>query len=247
MKVLLLAPVLATAFAALSANAEVREEFHKTVALEANGNFSLKNINGGITVNVWDRNEVQIDAVKTASSKEKLRDARIEVAGSGHSVNVETKYPDRTNNDPAKVEYTIHLPVAARLYSVETVNGGIVVNGVCGRIKASTVNGKVEVWNATDEVDLASVNGDVKASLKNAGRKPAKLNTVNGTVALAIPTSSNARVKAATVNGDIHSELPMTIERSQFAPGATVDTALGSGGETIELDTVNGSIYLHRS
>jgi DUF4097 and DUF4098 domain-containing protein YvlB len=246
-RVLLLAPVIAIALAALPAWAEVREEFHKTVAMDANGNFSLKNLNGGITISAWDKNEVQIDAVKTASSDEKLRAARINVAGSGHSVDVQTKYPEHTNNNPASVEYTIHLPRGARLFGVETVNGNIHIDGPRGRIKAGTVNGKVEVWNAADELDLNSVNGEVKASLRNPGQKSVKLIVVNGSVSIALPSSTNARVKASTVHGDIHSDLPLKVDKPQYGPGASMDSTLGSGGATIELESVNGSIYLHKS
>ena len=246
-RALLLAPVLAITCAALPAWAEAREEFHKTVPMNADGNFSLKNVNGGVTISAWDRKEIQIDAVKTADSEGKLREARIEVAGSGHSVDVKTKYPDHTNNNPAKVEYTIHLPRGANLLAVETVNGDIHVDGPQGRIKASTVNGKVEVWNAAEELELNSVNGEVKASLSSAGKSHVKLNVVNGSVAIALPASANAHVKASTVTGDIHSDLPLEVEKSKYAPGASVDGNLGSGGATIELESVNGSIYLHRS
>lgn len=244
---LLLTPVMAIAFAALPAWAEVREEFHKTVAMDANGNFSLKNINGGITITGWDKNEVQIDAVKTGRSDEKLREASIEVAGSGHSVDVQTKYPEHTNNNAASVEYTIHLPRGARLYAVETVNGGIRIDGAHGKLKANTVNGRVEAWDVGDEAELNSVNGEVKASVGNAGKNPIKLNTVNGSISLSIPSSTNARVKASTVHGDIHSDLPLAVEKSTFAPGANVDSSIGSGGATIEMGSVNGSIYLHKS
>jgi len=246
-KLMLLAPALAVAFAVLPAWAEVREEFHKSVPLEANGEFSLKNINGKVTISAWDKNEVQINAVKSASSEQKLREARIEVAGSGHSVDVQTKYPGHTNNNPAKVDYTIYLPRNARIFAAETVNGGIRIDGPRGRIKASTVNGTAEVWNASDELELNSVNGDVKASLSNAGHSRVKLNVVNGTVTLTLPASANARLKASTVHGDIHSDLPVHVEKSKYAPGASVDSTLGSGGAMIELESVNGSIYLHKS
>lgn len=246
-RMLPLASVIAIALATLPACAEVHEEFHKTVAIDAKGSFSLKNINGGINISSWDRNEVQIDAVKTASSTEKLRAARIEIAGSGHSVDVQTKYPDHTNNNPASVEYTIHLPRGARLFGVETVNGNIHIDGPRGRIKAGTVNGKVEAWNAADELDLNSVNGEVKASLSNPGRNPVKLNVVNGSVSISLASSANAHVKASTVHGGIHSDFPLEVEKSQYAPGATVDSTLGSGGATIELESVNGSIYLHKN
>jgi DUF4097 and DUF4098 domain-containing protein YvlB len=247
MRALLVGALVALLCAALPGLAEEREEFHKTVAMDANGNFSLKNINGNVSVSAWDRNEVEIDAVKTASSEAKLHEARIEVTGSGHSVEVVTKYPDHANNNPATVEYAIHLPRGARLYDVNTVNGGIKIDGPRGRIRASTVNGDVEVWNADDELELSSVNGAVKAGLGNAGKNRVKLNTVNGSLAVSLAEMANARVKAATVRGDIHSDLPLQVERPKYAPGASVDGNLGSGGETIELETVNGSIYIHKS
>lgn len=244
---LLLAPVMAITFAALPGWAEVREEFHKTVAMDADGNFSLSNINGGVKISAWDKNEVQIDAVKTASSDEKLREARIEVAGSGHSVDVETKYPDHTTHNAASVEYTIHLPKGARMLAVKDVNGAIHIDGMRGMIKAGTVNGAVEVANAGDQVDLNSVNGTVKASLSGAGKNDIKLNVVNGSISLSIPAATNANVKASTVHGNIESDLPLTVQRSEYGPGAHVDSKLGSGGATIHMDSVNGSIYLHKS
>jgi DUF4097 and DUF4098 domain-containing protein YvlB len=247
-RALLLAPVLAVALAALPAWAEMREEFHKTVPMDANGSFSLKNVNGNVTISAWDRNEVQIDAVKTSSSGQKLREARIEVFGSGHSVDVQTKHPSNFgNHNMATVEYTIHLPWGARVYSAETVHGNIHIDGPRGRIKASTVNGKIEVWNAADELELDSVNGELKATLSNVGKHRVKLHVVNGNLAIALTNPANARVKASTVNGDIHSDLPLHVEKPQYAPGASVDSALGSGGATIELNTVNGSIYLHKN
>jgi hypothetical protein len=242
----LLVPVIAILLIALPAWAAQREDFHKNVPLEANGDFSIKNVNGSITISAWDRDEVQIDAVKTADSEQKVHDIRIDVYGSGHSVEVQTKYPDHTNN-PGRVEYTIHLPWGARVFEAATVNGSVHIDGPRGRIKANTVNGKVEVWNAADELELNSVNGDVAAAMKSAGHGRVKLNAVNGNVSIALPPSANAHIKASTVHGDIHSDLPVHVERPQYGPGASVDSNLGSGGPTIELEAVNGSIYLRKS
>jgi len=237
--------LLALAVTAVPAIAEVHEEFHKTVAMDADGIFSVKNVNGNVKVEAWDRNEVQIDAVKNGRDEQKLREARIEVMGSGHSVDVETKYPSNSNNS-ASVDYTIRVPRNASLRQAETVNGSVKIDGTRGRIKASAVNGSVEVWNAAGELELNTVNGEVKASLANPGAKRVKLNTVNGGASILLPASANAHVKARTVNGSIHSDLPLTVEKSKYAPGASVDSNLGSGGETIEIESVNGSIYLHK-
>ncbi len=237
--------VALTALLTLPALAEVREEFHKTVPMDAIGSLTVKNVNGNITITAWDRNEAQIDAVKTARSEEKLREARIEVNGSGHSINVETKLPEHSNNS-GKVDYNIHVPRGARIFKAETVNGNVRIDGPSGRIKAETVNGNVEVWGAADELSLETVNGEAKASLVTGGHR-VKLNTVNGTVSIQVPANINAHVKASTTTGKIHSDLPLSVETSRYGPGANADANLGSGGETISLETVNGSIYIHKN
>ena len=72
--------------ASLTSTAQVTEEFHRTVPLSSNGRISLENINGNVTVTGWERNEVQIDAVKKARDQQKLDEARIEVDASSDSV-----------------------------------------------------------------------------------------------------------------------------------------------------------------
>ena len=50
----------------------LREEFHQTYPLSAGGRISLENINGAVRVTAWDRNEVKVDAVKTAYRRDRF-------------------------------------------------------------------------------------------------------------------------------------------------------------------------------
>ena len=81
----LLALLLAT-----STQAQVTQDFHRTVPLSANGRVSLDNINGNVEITGWDRNEVQIDAVKKARDQQRLDEARIEVNAASDSVEIKT-------------------------------------------------------------------------------------------------------------------------------------------------------------
>ena len=115
----------------LSATAQVTEDFHRTVPLSANGRVSLENINGNVTITGWERNEVQIDAVKKARDQQKLDEARIEVDASSDSVQIKTKYPEyHNNNNPATVTYELHVPRNARLDHIDLVNGSLQVSQV---------------------------------------------------------------------------------------------------------------------
>ena len=123
-----LAGVTAAAILALlmtiPAHAQVTQEFHKTVPLSADGRVSLSNINGDVEITGWNKNEVQIDAVKTARDQQRLDEARIEVNANSSSVKIETHYPSHiTNNNPASVHYTLHVPQNARLDKIDLVNG----------------------------------------------------------------------------------------------------------------------------
>src|SRR6266550_1022854 len=99
---------------------EVREEFHQSYPLSANGRVSIENINGGVRIAVWDQNEVKVDAVKRAYRRERLDEAKIEVNATADSIRIKTEYPDRDQNftddegrrynNPASVDYSLTIP-----------------------------------------------------------------------------------------------------------------------------------------
>src|SRR5215471_13206778 len=69
----------------------LKEEFHHTYPISANGRVELDNINGSVHISAWDRNEVQVDAVKSANSQERLQEAKIEVESSANILSITTK------------------------------------------------------------------------------------------------------------------------------------------------------------
>src|SRR5450432_3097373 len=124
-KILSLACALAIS-AAASDHGKMHAEFHQTYPLTANGSVALENINGAVHITSWERNEVKVDAIKTAYSQERLDEAKIEVDAHSDRVSIKTRYPDHNwNNDdedrPANVEYTLTVPRAVRLDEIKLV------------------------------------------------------------------------------------------------------------------------------
>ena len=74
-----LAVLLVSIMLVTAAVASGREEFHKTYPLSAGGSVSVKNVNGTVKISTWSRNEVDVVAIKTADSEQKLRDCTIDV------------------------------------------------------------------------------------------------------------------------------------------------------------------------
>lgn len=240
--VALIAIILAPS--AQAAAAHVTEEFHRTVALNSSGQVSLENVNGSVEITGWAKNEVQINAVKSADDQQKLNEARIEVEGSGDSVNIRTRYPEgRSSNNPASVHYTLHVPANARIDKISLVNGSLNVSGVMGEVNASLVNGKITARDLSGRAELSTVNGSTDAEfLTLSNVNEIKISSVNGNINLRLPASPNADVSASSVSGGIKTDFPLRVE-SGFGSSSLSGT-LGSGGTHIELSNVNGSTHI---
>ena len=227
-----------------TAGAEVTQEFHRTVPLLSGGRVSLDNINGSVTITGWERNEVQIDAVKKASSQQKLDEAKIEVDASNNSVHIRTKYPEgHTNNNPATVTYELHVPRNASLADISLVNGSLEVSQVSGEIKTSLVNGKTSVHDLAGRGEFSAVNGAINANYRSLSNvTDIRLKSVNGAVVLGLPASPNAEVAVSTVNGGITTDYPLQVQ-GKFV-GKHLEGKLGNGGTRIEISNVNGSVHI---
>lgn len=236
---------------------ELREEFHQTYPLAANGRVSVENLNGLVRIAVWDRNEVQVDAVKRAFKKERLKEAKIEVSASSEAIRIKTSYVDREQNfgdaarshfnNPATVDYSITVPRKARLESVDLVNGSLNVDGVEGDVKASSVNGRIIARGLRGVANISTVNGALDASFASLDEaKPISLNSVNGSVLLVIPSDANATVRAETVHGVISNDFGFDTQHGDYA-GHELYGQLGAGGPRIKLRNVNGRILIKRA
>jgi DUF4097 and DUF4098 domain-containing protein YvlB len=233
---------------------EIREEFHQTYPLAADGRVSVENLNGNVRITISDRNEVQVNAVKRAYKQERLTEARIEVSSTADAIRIKTRYPNEDQtftdderahyNNPAIVEYSIVVPRKARLESLDVVNGSLEIDGVEGDVKASSVNGRVIVHGLMGEAKLNTVNGNVEATFAQLTEaKPLSLGSVNGSVDVVIPSDSNAVVRAETINGSIKNDFGLAVQHGEYV-GHSLYGQLGAGGPRIKLSNVNGSINI---
>jgi hypothetical protein len=146
---------------------ELREEYHRTFPLAADGRVSLSNINGAVKITAWERNEVKIDAVKRAYTRERLDEVKIGVVSDTGLIDISTEYPennytfnqgDGRRNSLASVDYTLTVPRGARIESIELVNGSLDIEGVSGDVKASLVNGQVKARGLSGEARISTGN-----------------------------------------------------------------------------------------
>ena len=206
----------------------------------ASGNwFRLNNINGPVTIEPSNDNQVHVRAEKEVRRGSRT-DVAFRVIQTGGDVRVcaiwrrdvcdEEGLRSRRNDDDdedrderrdVRVRFFVKVPAGVRL-SAGTVNGEMRVRDLTSDVRAATVNGRVEVRN---------VGGEVKAT------------TVNGAVAV---TTRGGPVNASTVNGDIDVSMgsaPRDGDMSFHTVNGSVIVQTPSGLDAdVSLDTMHGSI-----
>ena len=227
----------------------------KTFPLTANGRVGVANVNGSIDIKAWDNSEVQVVAVITADSKERLDEVEVVFDAKPDSLDIETDFGNWNRRNTggrwngggnASVSYTIMAPRGAVLNDIETVNGSVTIADFTNVTKSSAVNGSVRATNIRGTASLESVNGEVYAEferLESTGK--IALSTVNGRVNLVLPSDANATLKADSLNGNITNDFGLPVRKGKYV-GRDMYGKIGRGDVYIKLESVNGTLAVSR-
>src|SRR3982074_1697757 len=143
----------------------ITKEFNQTYPLQPGAAVDIPNVNGTVDVQGWDRDTIEIHAVKTAKHKESdLELVSIDVDAKPGVVSVATRYPQNEGVEVA-VEYTVRVPHFAHIEHVGTVNGTLRVSGIERVEDLRTVNGNIEVYEGGGSVHAHTTNGSVHLEL----------------------------------------------------------------------------------
>jgi DUF4097 and DUF4098 domain-containing protein YvlB len=237
--------ILLALFAAICARPGLafNKDFRQTYALQPGGSFDLQNVNGTVEVQGWDRDEIEVRAVKTAKDSEADLDrVTIEVNAQPSSVSVNTRYPQDKGVEVA-VEYLVHVPHSAHVDRLATVNGTLRVSAVSNIGDLRTVNGNIEVYDGEGALRAHVTNGNVHIEMARLlGSEATVAETTNGSVLLALPADAQADLEARCLNGSFSSELPVALASSDQP--RVVRGKIGRGGSALRLRTINGGIQI---
>jgi bifunctional DNA-binding transcriptional regulator/antitoxin component of YhaV-PrlF toxin-antitoxin module len=227
-------------------------EWRKTYQLQPGGRVEIVNVNGRIAVEPSDGNTLEVVALKSArgstpeGAKEALGRVEIREEASPNAVRIETKVERGAssffNHGGVEVAYTVRVPAGADM-RFTTVNGGINVTRVDGRLDVETVNGGIEVREVTAAAfEASTVNGGIEADLARVPERGAKLECTNGGITLRLPRDAKADISARVANGGIDADgLPVdATEKSR----RRFEGRLNGGGPRIEIEGTNGGIQI---
>jgi hypothetical protein len=229
-------------------------EWRKTYELRPGGRVEIANVNGKIDVMPGQGTTVEIVARKTAraANKDAARQTlgRIEIrdGSSADGVKVETHF-DRGagglfGRSNWQVEYTVKVPANSEV-RVSTVNGGIEIAGVHGRITAEATNGGVKARDVAGMIEATTTNGGVEVDLSTVPEGGAKLECTNGGIKLSLPSDARATVSARITNGGIDTD-GLAFETHGSSTRRRLDGDLNGGGPRISLEGTNGGIQIRR-
>lgn len=247
------------------------EVIERTVDLGAGGELEIESVNGSITIEAWDRSEVEIIAHKRARSKRGdsaalLREIEVDIRESAGRLEIETLLPRNkgwSKGTSYGVEYQLRVPREIKVDASST-NGGIDIDGVSGEVLLRTVNGRIDAMDIDGDLEASSTNGGIRArrisgrvdaSTTNGGidaemltgslSQDVEFSTTNGSIELGVDAGLAATIDARTSNGTVSGSLIEGSWDDRRKKSAKFD--LNGGGPRIMLRATNGRIRLDRN
>jgi hypothetical protein len=236
------------ALLATAASAKVTEKFAQTYPLDANGSIRLENVNGSVEIIAWDKNEVSLEAEKTARDQEGLDRMHLKIDSSNRRLAIKTDYEKKWKfweTMQAEVHYKLRVPAGASLEKIDVVNSSIRLTGLKGTLDVEAVNGGIEAEGLSGSGTFETVNGSIRVTY---AVMPASgsidLETVNGSCKLILPASAAFDLDADTVNGRVSCDFPITLEHSGKRE---LSGAVNGGGTRVNLESVNGGLGVEKA
>lgn len=211
---------------------------------------------GGSWFGGWGRNssgdsELRVTAPAGITLDVEAVAADVEVTGvRGAELNIDNVSGDVTVDSAARdvevntVSGSQKLMLHANDVSAESVSGDVEIRGeLGGRIDIEAVSGSLSVdsTSAAKSLTAGVVSGDVtlRTGLQPGGRLRAE--SLSGDLEVILPASTSASLSASSFTGTIKS-FSGKVDTEEHGPGSSLETKLGAGDGSIDLETFSGDL-----
>jgi len=204
--------------------------------------------NGGISIKGWDRSDILVRSqVNTyAPTDGEARNLALQVSIQAAGPNIRANGPARDSDHQWAVSYEIFVPSRSSM-NLSTENGGVSISDVVGNLEFKTVNGGLALRRVGGYVHGNTTNGGVTIDLSGDRweGQGLEVTTTNGGVRLRVPANYSAQLEAQTSSGGIHATGVAEL-LAPDQPAHRISTALGAGGATLKVTTINGGVSVSR-
>lgn len=227
---------------------ETREEIRKSVELAPGARVEVSGINGAVKIETSAGTTAEIHIERTAGSSEALARRKVVIDSSPSSLRIHGEKGDvgliaRMFGSNPSERVTLRLPRQISLVT-QGVNGAVTVGEVDGPVTVQGINGKVDIGQAVGSAEFNGINGNISVALKEIGKEGVNISGINGNIELRLSEGLSADLEAHGMNGQVVSEIPdLVVEKERRG---TYSAHIGSGGNSISANGINGNIRLTR-
>jgi len=179
---------------------KAQDTWSRTYKLGDKGRLELINVNGRITAEPTEGNELIVEGRRTAkastdeAAKAMLEKLEIREEASDASIRIESRPPRLSGFSNHEIEWTLKVPKGIVL-DLRTTNGGVRLENLSNEIHAKTTNGGVKGEGLNPStIEASAVNGGIE-------------------LALSTPLEADDSIEMETVNGGVSLELMPTARR----------------------------------
>jgi hypothetical protein len=215
----------------------------QTFALNKGAAVSISTLNGTINVEAWDQPQAEVKIIKRGKSETDIQGATVTINNDKDNLSI-----DASQSRSVQVSFEIRLPRSLGAVKFTSTNGAIIVSDIAGNIIIEATNGAITLDNVSGIERVTTVNGAIEADLNSMPKdRPMKIEATNGRIELSLNPDFNATLEASTVHGsiDIDDELNIPVQKSRPF-GQRANGAIGKGGPSLTITTVNGGISISR-
>jgi hypothetical protein len=207
-----------------------------------NVRLELKNIQGTITVESWDRDEIKVSA--TMESPSAHFTPRLVSGG----LSIDVMSDNRGRGDVGDVNFTIQVPVTTSV-DVETRRGDIHVSNIrSGSVRARvSSDGDIDLTGiSASQVSASNTSGDILFDGDFARGGTYEFSSGHGAINIRIPGDSAFRLVAATTSKKIALGHFWNNSFQSFGGGRKYVGDVGDGRSSVSVTTLSGSISFIR-
>lgn len=213
--------------------------------IEKNFNYSGQSIDlevkfaSHIEVKTWDKSTVYFKADLTTKDGKFLDLYKLDIDENSSSIDIasdaiplfkafqdewDRNHPNSKNrgymeDDTYEFNYVLYVPKGAT-FKVSSINGDLKSELIEGDFTADLINGDINIKKYNGDMDLRTINGEIDLVMKNS------------------------RLIAETIHGQIYADEKLELTVTDRFVGQKVEGQFDSATHRLNLNTINGNMYL---
>lgn len=164
----------------------------------------------------------------------------------GNKLKIEIEYPKVLFSwAAADVLLDIYIPRDYRdNVIIDVVSAEVDISNLdIDNFQCKTVSGDVNIMNFTGNLKADLVSGDIDVGYKFFDNN-VDIKTISGKVTIDLPQNAEFYLKTNTVSGEVVAKFPITM--ISFNKMNQLEGTVGTGDNSIIIDTVSGDIYINK-